>query len=125
MCVLWWQDACPAPCAQRGSARSGRSDYYGSRGLWWRPFGGRSSVHPPLDRGNTVSTPQAPKRGTRRVGTHASQSSYRQQHRAVGRQLGQWQDTVRAVDYYTPSEVAQASYIARQIEVNARAQQTY
>lgn len=72
-----------------------------------------------------MSTPQAPKQGQRRVGTRASQSGYRQQHRAIGRQLGQWQDTVQAVDYYLPSEVAQSSYIQRQLTVNARAQQTY
>lgn len=65
-----------------------------------------------LGRGRTE---QQPKSGSpTRVG-RAGQSAYRQVHRGIGRQLGAWQDTVQAIDYYSQTEQNNKAAIARQL----------
>lgn len=65
-----------------------------------------------LGRGRTE---QAPKQGSSvRMGRQGL-SAYRQAHRAAGRQLGQWQDVVQAVDCTSSYEQHRAQYVGRQL----------
>lgn len=68
---------------------------------------------------------QAPKQGIRYIGRVNTQQALRTEHRALGKQLGQWQASVGATDMLTQTDVAHARYVSRQLDVNSRAAQTY